>query len=187
MAMLMSLRHSGWKLALSTAFLVGIFPAISRAQSPGDVIQIGNSPNQWSQYKSYWDQLINLNAPTAPTPDASSDATQTATDPQVLQQTLVRNLQINNLRLVPINQLSGSSQLMGSITNRNSKPVTVSSINFQIIGPDGQLAQTSSATPDPATIPPGATVTFQRQLLNLPARGRTVRLSNPAVSVQGGV
>jgi hypothetical protein len=189
MVMLMGLRHSSWKLILSAAVLVVGFPVISQAQSPGDVIRIGTSA-QWNQFESYWNQLINLSGAKTPSPDAgqdSSTSTQAATDPQALQQAQIRNLQISNLQLMPINQLSGSSQLKGSITNRNKKAVTVSSINFQIFGPDGQLAQTASAVPEPATIQPGATVTFQRQLLNLPARGRTVRLSNPAVSIQGGV
>jgi hypothetical protein len=185
--MLMGLRHSGWKLVLGAVLLAGSFPIASQAQSPGDVIQIGGSPSQWSQNESYWNQLINLNAPTAPANQASSDSNATATDPQALQQALVQNLQVSNVQLASIKQLSGSSQLTGSITNRNKKPVTVSSVNFQIIGPDGQLVQTSSAVPEPPTIQPGATVTFQRQLLNLPAKGRTVRLSNPAVSIQGGV
>ena len=99
----------------------------------------------------------------------------------------MRNLSVSNPRLAPIIGLSGSSQLMGSITNRNKKPVTVSSINFEIIGPDGKMVQTATAVPDPATIPPGATVTFQRQLLTVPAKGRTVRLSNTPLSIQGGI
>jgi hypothetical protein len=186
--MLMGFRHSKWKLALGAAVFAAGLPFASQAQSPGDVIQIGNSPSQWSQFSSYWNQLINLSGPTAPAAtQGSSDPTASATDPQVLEKNLIRNLQVSNPRLAPIIGLSGSSQLMGSITNRNKKPVTVSSINFEILGPDGKLVQTATAVPDPATIPPGATVTFQRQLLTVPAKGRSVRLSNPPLSIQGGI
>lgn len=190
--MLMGFRHSKWKLALGVALLTTGLPFVgqvaSQAQSPGDVIQIGNSPSQWNRFSSYWNQLINLSGPTAPTATQDSGApTASATDPQVLEKQLMRNLQVSQPRLIPIIGLSGSSQLTGSITNRNKKPVTVSSINFEIIGPDGNLAQTATAVPDPATIPAGATVTFQRQLLTVPAKGRSVRLSNPPFTVQGGI
>jgi hypothetical protein len=186
--MLMGFRHSKWKLALGVALLTAGLPFMSRAQSPGDVIQIGNSPSQWGQFESYWNQLINLSGPTAPAATQDSGtSTSSATDPQVLEKDLMRNLQVSQSRLVPIIGLSGSSQLTGSITNRNKKPVTVSSINFEILGPDGGLAQTATAVPDPATIPAGATVTFQRQLLTVPAKGRSVRLSKPPFSIQGGI
>ena len=65
--MLMGFRHSKWKLALGAAIFAAGLPFASQAQSPGDVIQIGNSPSQWSQFSSYWNQLINLSGPTAPT------------------------------------------------------------------------------------------------------------------------
>jgi hypothetical protein len=190
--MLMGFRHSKWKLALGVALLTAGLPFVSQvasqAQSPGDIIQIGNSPSQWNQFESYWNQLINLSGPATPAASQGSGApTASATDPQVLEKELIRNLQVSKQRLVPIIGLSASSQLVGSITNRNKKPVTVSSINFEIIGPDGKMAQTATAVPDPSTIPAGATVTFQRQLLTVPSKGRSVRLSNPPFSIQGGI
>jgi hypothetical protein len=185
--MLMGFRHSNWKLTLGVAVLAVGLPFASQAQSPGDVIQIGNSPYQWSQFESYWNQLINLSAPTAAPDSNSITPAASATDPQVLEKELMRNIQVSQQRLAPIIGLSGSSVLMGSITNRNKKAVTVSSINFEILGPDGKMIQTASAVPDPATISPGATVTFQRQLPTVPVKGRTVRLSNPPLSLQGGI
>jgi hypothetical protein len=187
-----------WLSALLLPFMLTV-SAGSRAQTPGDVIQIGSSPDQWSRYESYWNQLLNLGKPPAPptaapssqpgTSDSSSISPTTdpaqAVDPMALEKKLVRNLRVNNLRLERIIKLNGSSQVMGSLTNRNSQAVTVNSINLEVIGPDGALAQTIAATPEPATIPAGATVTFQRQLLTVPGDGGyKVRLAKTPFSVQ---
>lgn len=192
--MVKGFRHSQWKLALGIALCAVGLPFSGQAQSPGDVIRIGNSPIEQSQYESYWNQLLNLSGPATPaaTQGSGQDSNalspaSSATDPQVLEKELIRNLQISQTRLKPIIGLSGSSVLTGSITNRNKKAVTVSSVNFEIIGPDGSLVQTTSAVPEPATVQPGATVTFQKQLPSVPFRGRTVRLSKPAVAIQGGI
>jgi hypothetical protein len=192
--MLIGFRRSNWKLLAGTVLIATVtsLPLTSRAQSPGDVIRIGN-PGQWSQFESYWNQLLNLGGPK--TPPASADAsagtpaTATATDPQVLERNLARNLRVSGLKLLPILKLNGSSQLMGSITNRNSKPVTVSSVNLEIFNAEGAMVQTASAVPQPATIPAGATVTFVQELLTVPAdSGYRVRLSRTSpFSIQGGV
>jgi hypothetical protein len=176
-------------------------PLASQAQSPGDVIRIGNSPYEWSQYESYWNQLINLSGVAAPTAPAGTSAPATdgatsapgtpaaAVDPQVLEKALMRNLRVSNLRLMPILKLNGSSQVMGSLSNRNAKAVTVTGVNLEILDSSGTLIQTTSATPLPATVPPGGTVTFTQQLLTVPAdSGYQVRLSRSApFSIQGGV
>jgi hypothetical protein len=189
--MWMGFRHSNWKAIVGAVLLSSVtsFPLVSRAQSPGDVIRIG-SPTQWNQFESYWNQLLNLSSPPAASTDPSSapDATATSTDPQVLERTLAKKLRVSNLRLAPIVRLNGSSNLMGSITNGNSKAVTVSSINLEVVDANGKLVQTNSVAPEPATIPPGATVTFQRELLTVPADGGyRVRLSKTPFSLQGGV
>jgi hypothetical protein len=190
--MWMGFRHSNWKAIVGAVLLssVASFPLVSQAQSPGDVIRIG-SPTQWNQFESYWNQLLNLSGPQTPaSPDLGSadPSAATSTDPQVLERTLAKNLRVSNLRLAPIVRLNGSSNLMGSITNRNSKAVTVSSINLEVVDANGKLVQTNSVTPEPATIPPGATVTFQRELLTVPADGGyRVRLSKTPFSLQGGV
>ncbi len=191
--MWMGFRHSNWKVIVGAVLLSSVvsLPLVGRAQSPGDVIRIG-SPTQWNQFESYWNQLLNLSAPQPPaSPDlgsTSDTSAATSTDPQVLERTLAKKLRVSNLRLAPIVRLNGSSQLMGSITNGNSKAVTVSSINLEVLDSNGKLAQTVSASPEPATIPPGATVTFQRELLTVPADGGyRVRLSKTPFSLQGGV
>jgi hypothetical protein len=190
--MWMGFRHSNWKAIVGAVLLssVASFPLVSQAQSPGDVIRIG-SPTQWNQFESYWNQLLNLSGPQTPaSPDLGSadPSAATSTDPQVLERTLAKNLRVSNLRLAPIVRLNGSSNLMGSITNRNSKAVTVSSINLEVLDANGNLVQTNSVAPEPATIPPGATVTFQRELLTVPADGGyRVRLSKTPFSLQGGV
>jgi hypothetical protein len=191
--MLMGFRKSNWKWIAGTLFLAAAIglPVVSRAQSPGDVIRIG-SPSDWSQYESYWNQLLNLSAtskPPSPAGGSGSDATATATDPKVLEQALIKNLRVSNVRLVPIFKLSGSSQVSGKITNSNSKAVTVSSVNLEVLDPSGSLVQTSAAVPEPSTIPAGATVTFQQRLDTIPSdSGYKVRLSrsNP-FTIQGGV
>ena len=192
----MGFRKSNWKWIAGSLFLAAAIglPVVSQAQSPGDVIRIG-SPSDWTQYESYWNQLINLGAASKPSSAAagsagsSSDATATATDPKVLEQALIRNLRVSNVRLVPIFKLSGSSQVSGRITNGNSKAVTVSSVNLEVLDSSGNLVQTSAAMPEPSTIPAGATVTFQQRLDTVPSdSGYQVRLSrsNP-FTVQGGV
>lgn len=192
----MGFRKSNWKWIAGSLFLAAAIglPAVSQAQSPGDVIRIG-SPSDWNQYESYWNQLINLGAASKPSKSAAgsagsgSDATATATDPKVLEQALIRNLRVSNVRLVPIFKLSGSSQVSGRITNGNSKAVTVSSVNLEVLDSSGNLVQTSAAMPEPSTIPAGATVTFQQRLDTVPSdSGYQVRLSrsNP-FTVQGGV
>jgi hypothetical protein len=195
--MLMGFRKSNWKWIAGSLFLAAAMgiPVVSRAQSPGDVIRIG-SPSDWSQYESYWNQLINLSAASKPPSAAAgsaggggSDATAAATDPKVLEQALIKNLRVSNVRLVPIFKLSGSSQVSGRITNGNSKAVTVSSVNLEVLDPSGNLVQTSAAMPEPSTIPAGATVTFQQRLDTVPPdSGYQVRLSrsNP-FTIQGGV
>ncbi|WP_404784859.1 FxLYD domain-containing protein [Altericista sp. CCNU0014] len=164
-------------------------PLVSRAQSPGDIIRIG-TPGQWSQYESYWNQLINLGAASKTKSEASgTDATATATDPQVLEKQIARKLRVSNLQLSPILGLPGSSQLMGKITNNNAKAVTVSGVNVDILKSNGELAQTASARPQPATIPPGGTVTFSEQLLTVPAdSGFQARLSRSTpFTIEGGI
>jgi hypothetical protein len=191
--MWMGFRHSNWKAIVGAVLLssVAIFPLVSRAQSPGDVIRIG-APTQWNQFESYWNQLLNLSAPQPPaSPDlgsASDTSAATSTDPQVLERALAKKLRVSNLRLAPIVKLNGSSNLMGSITNGNSKTVTVSGINLEVLDANGKLVQTNSVAPEPATIPPGATVTFQKELQTVPADGGyRVRLSKTPFSLQGGV
>lgn len=175
---------------LSSALLstIALVPAL--AQSAGDIVVIGNSPAQWSQNQTYWNQLLGLTggsqSPMAAPPAPSGD--QATVDPQVLQQQLLQNISVSNLRIAPIIRLNGSSQVMGSLTNRNPKPVTVASVNFEVLDAQGKLLQTGSAVPQPATVPPGQTVTFQTTLLTVPPDiGAKVRLSKPAIQIQGGV
>ncbi len=191
--MLMGFCKSNWKWIAGSLFLAAAtgLPVVSQAQSPGDVIRIG-SPSTWSQYESYWNQLINLSGASTP-PNAAAgsggDAAATASDPKVLEQVLIRNLRVSNVRLVPIFKLNGSSQVSGRITNGNSKAVTVSSVNLEVLDSSGNLVQTSAAAPEPSTIPAGATVTFQQRLDTVPSdSGFQVRLSrsNP-FTIQGGV
>jgi hypothetical protein len=192
------LHRRVWLSTLLLPLILSL-PIAGRAQSPGDVIQIGNSPYEWSQYNDYWNQLLNLGKPPAApeatvsgdNPGAAVDGAaptdQAKVDPAVLAKQLARNLRISNLRLQRVIKLNGSSQLSGSITNRNSKPVTVNSVNVEVIGPDGSLSQTIAAAPEPTTIPAGATVTFQRYLPTVAVDGGyRVRLSKTPFDIQAG-
>lgn len=189
--MLMGFRKSNWKWIVGSLFLAAAtgLPLVSRAQSPGDVIRIG-SPSDWSQYESYWNQLLNLSSANKSKGAASgTDTAATATDPQVLERQIASKLRVSNLQLAPILGLPGSSQLMGKITNNNSKAVTVSGVNVDIFKSGGELAQTASARPQPATIPAGGTVTFIQQLLTVPAdSGFQARLSKSSpFTIEGGI
>ncbi|MGB7413595.1 MAG: FxLYD domain-containing protein [Thermosynechococcaceae cyanobacterium] len=166
---------------------VALAPLFANAQTPGDVVVIGDSPREWSDFQSYWNQLINLNAPAAPA-QSGSPALAGGEDPQLLAAKLKKNLQVSKLRLDPIIRLNGSSMSAGTLTNKNKESVTVSSINFEIVDGSGKLLQTGSAAPQPATLAPGQTVTFQEQLLTVPADGGyKIRLTNDPFVVQGGV
>jgi hypothetical protein len=166
-------------LLLTTA--MNLFPS-SLAQKSGDIIRIG-SPSEWQQYEAYWKQLIK-NSKRRPSGEASGeigngDRPPTAeTDSKELQQALVKNLRVSDLQLLPILKLNGSSQVMGKIKNGNSKAITVFSVNLEVLDASGNLVQTSAPSPEPSTIPPGETVTFQQQLNTIPFEGGfQVRLS----------
>ena len=169
-----------------------MFALPSQAQkNPGDIIVIGNSPRQWAQNQSYWNQLVGvfgraIPAATAPTPP--SDPTQAGADPQVLTQKLLQNISVGAPQLQPILKLPGSSQVSGSLTNRNNQPVTIGGVNFEVLDNTGNVIQTGSAVPEPATVGPGQTVTYQQTLLTVPSDvGASVRLINPPVTIQGGI
>jgi hypothetical protein len=189
--MLMGFRKSNWKWIAGSVVLAAAIglPVASRAQSPGDIIRIG-SPGEWSQYESYWNQLIDLGAASKPaSAPVGSVGGDTATDPAVLEKRLLSNIKVSRIRLEPIIGLPGMSQLIGSITNNNGKAVTVSSVNFDIFKSSGELQQTTSAQPQPATIPPGGTVTFSQQLPTVPSDGGfQARLAKSSpITIAGGV
>jgi hypothetical protein len=166
---------------------VALAPLPASTQTPGDVVVIGDSPREWSEFQSYWNQLLNLNAPAAPVQSGGPSLTQ-GEDPQVLAANLKKNLQVSKLRLDPIIRLNGSSMAAGSLTNKNKAAVTVSSINFEILDGSGKMIQTGSAAPQPSTLAPGQTVTFQEQLLTVPADGGyKIRLTSDPFVIQGGV
>jgi hypothetical protein len=168
------LRKTSWKYFTGSLFLMTAisFPISSQAQRSGNIIRIG-SPSEWSQYESYWNQLIDLKSanptPKARSESASSNSTVTETDPQVLEQALIQNLRVSNLRLVPFFRHRRSSQIIGTITNLNNKAVTVSSVNLKVLDTFGNLIQTTTAIPEPSMIPSGASVTFQQRLDMVPA------------------
>lgn len=142
--------------------------------SRADVVRIG-SPAEWSQYESYWQRLID----SANSHSQSAEFNSRGSHPHsphrieslVQEQMLIRNLRISGLKLLPFRWYSRTAQVVGKITNRNSQPVTVTGINFEIRDVWGNLIQTNAAIPEPETIPPGTTVTFQRRLLLLPGIG----------------
>lgn len=171
---------------LSSAFLalppLGI---VAQAQTAGDVVVIGNTPEQQAALQDYWNQLMGLSAPPAPIPNEAAPTP--AVDPQQLQQALLGRVRVGTPELRPIIGLSGSSQVRGTVTNGNDQPITVTAINYEIIDSSGSLIQTGSAVPQPATIAPGQTVTFTEDLLATSVFGKRVRLAKPAVVLQGGL
>ena len=184
-----SMRQLITPLMLGTLLAAAALPRPVSAQAPGDIIVIGNSPEEWAQFQQYWNQLIQLNPPPGSTSSEGADTTfeETALDPQFEAQELKKNLRVSNLRLEFIIQLSGSSLLTGTLTNGNKEPVTIAAVNFEVLDSSGKLAQTGSAQPQPATIAPGGSVTFQKQLLTIPADGGyQVRLTQDPFVIQGG-
>lgn len=186
-------RRAGLTLtAASVLASIAITAPSVRAQSAGDVIQIGGSASEQSRFRDYWNQLINLSGPPSGAETAEAGSGQslgdTAEDPQVLAKKLGKNLRVSNLRLVPIIRLNGSSELQGSLSNRNKQAVTVSGVNFEVLDANGNLIQTGSAAPRPATLGPGQTVTFKAELLTVPPDSRyRVRLTQDPFVIQGGI
>ncbi len=184
--MLTSIQGNIAKLAIATLLTLTVagVPTRTQAQSPGDIVVIGDSPLQWERFRSYWNRLLDLNAPAS----SQQSFNQPQSSPQALQEELIRNIQVSNLQLQPIIRLNGSSLLIGTLTNGNPTPVTVASVNFEILDSRGNMVQTGAATPQPATIPPGQSVTFQTTLATIPPDGGfQVRLANPPLLLQGGV
>lgn len=176
------------------AFAVTLVSLPGRTQSAGDIVVIGDSPSEWAEFQGYWNQLINLSTPPpAAVPDrrggsGQQEFGQAEVDPQLLTQELTRNLQVKGLRLAPIIKLNGSSEVIGTLTNGNKDSVTVSGVNFEIVDSKGNLLQTGSAAPEPATLQPGQTVTFKQTLTTVPPdAGYKVRLSDYPFVIQGGI
>lgn len=188
--MLTPIQGKVGQLAIASLLIVGAaaIPQFSWAQSPGDIVVIGNSPDQWQRHRSYWNQLLNLNGPTPRPGQGEQSLNRPTVDPRTLQEEILRNLQVSDLRLEPIIRLNGSSQLIGTLNNRNSTAVTVAGVNFEILDSKGNLVQTGVAVPQPATIAPGQAVTFQTALATIPPDGGfQVRLAQPPIVLQGGV
>ena len=177
--------------AVSLALLVGVlgFPKFSQAQSnelsQDNVIMIGGSPEEWSYYSNYWQQLVNLN-PAPETQDADFEADEF--NPEMQQKAiakLAKNVVVKNLRQDFIIKLNGSSQISGSVTNRNKEAVVVQGINFELRDSSGELLQTGSAVPTPNRLAPGQTATFSETLLTVPVdENLKLMLSKPGVIVQ---
>jgi hypothetical protein len=166
------------------------FPSASFAQRTGDIVRIG-SPSEWSQYESYWRQLIknrDRKLPNALTGKTDDDSIVNRADSKDLEETLIKNIWVSDLRLAPIIKLNGSSLVTGKIRNSNNKAITVSSVNLEVLDSFGNLVQTSAPSPEPSTIPPGETVTFQKELYTVPFdSGYQVRLSrNNPFTINGG-
>jgi hypothetical protein len=188
-------RHWIVRLLVGSVLIstTGVVALPGHTQSAGDVIQIGGSATEQAQFQEYWNQLMNLNKPPETESMDASDASSSSlsesdVDPQVLAKKLSKNLKVSNLRLVPIIKLNGSSEVQGTLTNGNQQSVTVSGVNFEVLDGSGKLVQTGSAVPSPSTLAPGQSVTIKAELKTVPATGNyTVRLTQPAFNIQGGV
>jgi hypothetical protein len=165
------------KFALALLFASSVVTPVL-AQAGADIVRIGNSPQEWQESQSRWNQLLKLSNPGVqkrPTQNASRDD-----NFQDEQEAIIKNLKIRDLFLEPIIKLNGSSQVFGALTNQNKQPVTVIGINFEILDEDGYLLETGSAQPEPSTLAPGQTVTFRRVLLTIPPdAGYEVKLLEP--------
>lgn len=159
-------------------------PIRAQPQPPADIVIIGDSPQRWQQFQTYWENLLQLNRPQsltqepppfpAPPPIPTSPG-----EPEILA-----NLVVQDLLLQPIIKLNGSSQVIGVLTNLNPVPVRVASVNFAVVDALGKILRTGSARPEPSTLQPGQSVTFSQTLLTIPPDiGAQVRLLEPAFSL----
>lgn len=185
------LISTGGKICLGLGVMAVPFLSLASVaqNAPGDIVVVGNSPAQWGMNQAMWNQLLNLTAPMpmAASPDGSLGEGQEE-DPKEVEARLLRNIRVGSPRLQPVIKLPGSSEVVGSVTNGNREPVTIRSVNFEVIGRDGAILQTGSAVPEPATVGPGQTVTYQQFLPTVPSDiGARVRLITPSVFLQGGV
>ncbi|WNC46007.1 FxLYD domain-containing protein [Thermosynechococcus sp. GLH187] len=187
---MLKITRSPFPLWLTSIVLLGaIAPLPALAQrAAGDIVIIGNSPYEWGRNQRYWNHLLNLSGATAAASTPTPSETPQEVDPKVLEQQLLRNIRVGQPQLQPVLKLPGSSVVTGTVTNNNRQPVTIQSVNYEVVGPNGQILQTGAATPEPATVDPGQTVTYQQMLPTVPADiGARVRLMQPAVRLQGGV
>ncbi len=186
-------KHTPFRLRRNSSLALGallsllsVLPAQAQ-KNPGDIVVVGNSPSQWAQNQQYWNQLLGIFGRSISASVANTTAT-AADSPQALAQQILQNIQVSAPQLLPIIKLPGSSQVTGSVTNRNREAVTISGVNFVVLDRSGNVLQTGAAIPEPATVGPGQTVTYQQTLLTVPSDiGATVQLTNPPVSIQGGV
>lgn len=158
----------------------------------GDVVVIGDSPNDWSRFRSFWLELLQVSTPADAGSSEGADFTDQAkaAEPssEELEATLKKNLVVSNLQFKPILKLNGSSQVQGSLTNKNKKSVTVASVGFEIVDGQGKLIRSGEAKPEPSSLSPGQTVTFTTDLLGLTAdSGYKVRLTQSPYVLRGGV
>ena len=168
-----------------------MFPSFAQYQgNPGDIVVIGDSPNEWSRYRSFWLDLIQVSTPTESTGPSGESFSQSDEEPspEVLEAKLKKNLVVSNLKVKPILKLNGSSQVEGSLTNRNKKVVNVASVGFEILDGNGNLVRTGEARPQPSNVSPGQTVTFTTDLLGLATESSyKVRLTKSPFVLRGGV
>ena len=167
-----------------------VLPSLGQYQgNEGDIVVIGDSPADWARYRSFWQQLLQLNpAPQEASPQSQGDFAANTPDPAELEAKIKKNLAVSDLQFKSILRLSGSSQVTGKIQNKNKEAVTVSSVSFEIVDSNGELVRTGAATPQPSTIGAGQSVTFSADLLGFPRKSSyQVRLNSNPFVVQGGV
>jgi hypothetical protein len=156
-------------------------------ESQADTIIIGNSPEEWSYYSGYWQQLMDLRPkPVDPISEKvdSQESLNPQTDPAYLL-ALSKKVVVNNLRQEKISRRFGTSQIVGTLTNHNKEPVVIQGVNFEIRSSTGELLQTGTAVPQPKVLAPGQTVTFSQTLLSIPINRRfQLKLLDPAVALQ---
>lgn len=170
----------------------GLAQLFSPESQSDNVIMIGGSPEEWSYYSGYWQQLMDLTPqPFQDNPeslDGSVVSDPQAFDPQndpAYLRALSKKLVIKNLRLINISNYFGRSQVAGTLTNTSQETLVIQGINFEVLGSNGKLLHTGTAVPQPNILQPGQKVTFSEALLTIPNKRRfRLRLLDPAVTFQ---
>ena len=100
------------------------------------VIMIGGSPEEWSYYSGYWQQLMDLNPQPVETVLDEEGGTEAVLSPEARQaylRSLSKKLVVKDLRLKNISNRFGRSQVTGTLTNNNQEAVVIQGINFEIL------------------------------------------------------
>ena len=190
-------RQSNWMAIFGLAAIASLGVCLpSQGQSLGqeeDIVMIGETPEEWAIHSEYWQRLLNLSAPpqldqpnAQEQPSGTQQSSGAEIDVELEKQKLIKRLKVSHLEFKPMVLRGSSSQVLGTLQNNNDVPVSVASVNFEIVDEDGDLVRTGAVTPQPSIILPGKSVTFNADYLGFPRKAsHDIRLSETPFFIDG--